>query len=66
MKFTPDYGIFYRDGYHEAGRPFDIDERDAEEMKAHGKVEGARQESFTVEAPAPAPKPRTRKAKQNG
>lgn len=64
MKFTPDYGVFYRDGYHPAGRPFEIDAKDAEEMKAHGTVEGARQESILVNAPAPDPAPkRTRKAK---
>lgn len=66
MKFTPDYGVFYRDGYHEAGRPFDIEPEDAEQMKAHGTVEGSRQESILVSEPAPDPAPapkRTRKAK---
>ena len=65
MKCTPFYGIFYNDGYHEAGRPFEIDEKDAEEMAKHGRIEGARQEQI-LEEPEPVlvPKPkRTRKPK---
>lgn len=62
MKCTPAYGVIYNGEYHPAGRPFEIDEKDAEEMKAHGKVEGARQEGLLPDAPEPAPK-KTRKAK---
>lgn len=58
MTLTPDYGVFYRDGFHEAGRPFEILPEDAEEMAKHGKLEGVRQEA--IEVPAPAPKPKTR------
>lgn len=62
MTCTPTYGVIYNGAYHPAGRPFEIDERDAEEMKAHGKVEGVRQEGILTDASDPAPK-RTRKAK---
>ena len=67
MKFTPDYGVFYRDGFHAAGEPFEILAEDAEEMKQHGRVEGLEAEAEAkaeaeTPAPAPAPKPkRTRK-----
>ncbi len=39
MKFTPNYTVSYKGTFHRAGVPFDIDEKDAAEMKIHGKVE---------------------------
>ena len=61
MKFTPDYGVFYRDGFHAAGEPFEILAEDAEEMKQHGRVEEPEPEAEAPD-PEPAPKPkRTRK-----
>ncbi len=62
MKFTPDYGVFYNDGFHQAGRPFEIRDEDAEEMSAHGTVERAEQSSI-FDDEAPAPKPRARRKK---
>lgn len=64
MKLTPHYGVIYNGVYHEAGRPFEIAEKDAEEMRKHGTVEGGQQES--IFATAPAPKPRGRAKKTEG
>lgn len=47
MKFTPDYTVSYKGKFHPAGKPFDIDEKDAAEMKRHGRVA----EAPTEEAP---------------
>lgn len=61
MKFTPEYGVFYRDGFHAAGEPFEILAEDAEEMKQHGKVEEPEPEAEAPESVLfPKPK-RTRK-----
>lgn len=62
MRFTPDYGVVYRDGFHPAGRPFEIRDEDADEMEAHGTVERAEQASIFADE-APAPKPRARRKK---
>lgn len=40
MKCIPRYTVSYRGRWHDAGRAFDIDEKDAEEMKKHGEVIG--------------------------
>lgn len=40
MKCIPRYTISYRGRWHDAGRAFDIDEKDADEMKKHGEVVG--------------------------
>ena len=61
MKFTPDYGVVYRDGFHPAGRPFEIRDEDAEEMSAHGTVERPEQSSIFDDAPAPKPRARRKK-----
>jgi len=61
MKLTPHYGIIYNGVYHEAGRPFEIDEKDAEEMRKHGTVEGVRQETILATAPATKPRGRAKK-----
>lgn len=39
MKFTPAYNVSYKGAFHPAGKPFEIDEKDAEEMRQHGNVE---------------------------
>jgi len=62
MKCTPKYNVIYNGEFHAAGRPFEIEEKDAEEMRAHGTVEGERQE--TILATAPAPKTRGRAKKE--
>lgn len=64
MKFTPAYGVFYRDGFHETGRSFEILPEDAEEMRAHGVIEGETPEAEPEAIPEPAPvKPRPRRKK---
>lgn len=40
MKCIPKYTVSYRCIWYDAGRAFDIDEKDAEEMKKHGEVVG--------------------------
>lgn len=40
MKFIPRYTVSYRGRWHDAGRAFDIDAADADEMKKHGEVVG--------------------------
>lgn len=44
MEFTPNYKVSYRGEFHDAGIPFDIDEKDVEEMSAHGMVSGYEKE----------------------
>lgn len=61
MTCTPYYGVIYNGVYHAAGRPFEIDENDAEEMKKHGVVEGTRQETILATAPAPKTRGRAKK-----
>jgi len=39
MRFVSNYTVSYRGQFYSAGQPFEIDERDAEEMKEHGTVE---------------------------
>lgn len=39
MKFTSRYTVSYHGSFHEAGKPFEIDAKDADEMSAHGIVE---------------------------
>lgn len=38
MKCIPKYTVSYRGRWHDAGRAFDIDAADANEMKKHGEV----------------------------
>lgn len=38
MKFVPNYTVSYHGEFHKAGIPFDIEDKDAEEMSAHGVV----------------------------
>lgn len=61
MKFTPNYGVWYRDGFHEAGKPFEIEAEDAEEMKQHGIVE---EPELDAEAPESEPSPRPKKTRK--
>jgi hypothetical protein len=44
--------VSYRGRWHDAGRAFDIDPADAEEMKKHGEVTGE-----PVQEPVQEPKP---------
>lgn len=39
MKFTPKYNVFYGGVFHKSGEAFEINDKDAEEMRKHGKVE---------------------------
>lgn len=39
MRFTPHYTVSYRGSFHKAGKTFNIDSADAEEMSKHGTVE---------------------------
>lgn len=39
MLFTPNYTVSYKGVYHRAGKPFEIDPKDREEMSKHGVVE---------------------------
>lgn len=39
MKFTPDYAVMYKGVRHTAGKRFEIDPKDADEMSKHGTVE---------------------------
>lgn len=41
MKFTPNYTVSYKGQFYPAGKPFEIDEKDADEMRRHGKTENA-------------------------
>lgn len=52
MKCIPRYTVSYRGRWHDAGRAFDIDPADAEEMKKHGEVTGE-----PVQEAAQDPKP---------
>lgn len=52
MKCIPKYTVSYHGIWHDAGRAFDIDEKDAEEMKNHGEVVGE-----PVQETAQEPKP---------
>lgn len=47
MRFTPHYTVSYKGKFHQAGKAFDIDSADAEEMSKHGAVEAV---NTTVEA----------------
>jgi len=38
MLFTPNYTVSYKGVFHPAGKPFDIDPKDRNEMERHGKV----------------------------
>lgn len=38
MKFIPAYRVSYNGNFYEAGKPFEIDSKDAAEMAKHGKV----------------------------
>lgn len=42
MKFTPDYRISYHGEFHNAGIPFDIEDKDVKEMSAHGVISGVK------------------------
>lgn len=39
MWFTPKYSVVYRGQLRQAGRRFEIEDEDADEMRAHGTVE---------------------------
>lgn len=53
MKFTPYYTVSYQGGFHPAGKPFDIDEKDAAEMQKHGLVEETPPEDSVPEETPP-------------
>ena len=53
MKCIPKYTVSYRGIWYDAGRAFDIDEKDAEEMKNHGEVVGEPVQE-TAQEPKPA------------
>lgn len=38
VRFVPAYGVFYHGSFHPGGEAFEIEERDAEEMRKHGEV----------------------------
>ena len=38
MRFVPEYRIYYGGRFYEAGQAFQIDEKDADEMRQHGTV----------------------------
>lgn len=38
MLFTPKYNVIYHGKLHESQKTFEIDEADAEEMRAHGII----------------------------
>lgn len=39
MRFTPHYMVSYKGTFHQAGKQFDIDSADAEEMSKHGSIQ---------------------------
>ena len=39
MKFTPECWVSYKGDFHPAGKPFEIDPADADEMGKYGAVE---------------------------
>lgn len=39
MKFTPNYTVSYKGAFYPAGKAFEIEPADAEEMQQHGKIE---------------------------
>jgi hypothetical protein len=41
---TPKYNVSYRGEFHAAGKPFEINADDAEEMKVHGAIEESTEE----------------------
>ena len=51
MKCIPRYTVSYRGIWHEAGRAFEIDAEDADELKKHGEIVGE---------PAPEPAKETK------
>lgn len=38
MRFIPKYRVGYNGEFYEAGQPFEINSKDAVEMRKHGKV----------------------------
>ena len=38
MKCIPNYRVGYKEKFYEAGQPFEINSKDAVEMRKHGKV----------------------------
>jgi len=57
MLFTPNYTVSYKGVFHPAGKPFDIDPKDRNEMERHGKVvedKPAQPASLTEKTEAPA------------
>lgn len=38
MRFIPNYCVSYHGEFHSAGRPFEIDQSDAQEMSKHGSI----------------------------
>lgn len=59
MRFTPNYTVSYHGEFHAAGKPFDIDAADEEEMKQHGTVD------LSGNSVAPAPRKPGRPRKTN-
>lgn len=39
MLFVPNYTVSYRGTFHPAGKAFEIDPIDSEEMKVHGTIQ---------------------------
>lgn len=54
MKCIPRYTVSYRGRWHDAGRAFEIDPADAEEMKKHGEVVGEPVQPHAQEPKPPA------------
>lgn len=44
MKFTPNYTVSYHGEFHKAGEPFEIEEKDINEMSVHGVVAETKRE----------------------
>ena len=54
MLFTPNYTVSYKGVFHPAGKPFDIDPKDRNEMERHGKVVEDKPTTLTEKTEAPA------------
>lgn len=55
MKFIPNYNVMYKGVFRESDEMFEIDEKDVEEMSAHGEiVEESTTHVPTVESEGPA------------
>lgn len=58
MRFTPKYHVIYNGSLRSPGVPFDIDPKDADEMRRHGTVEAGAETLPLAEETKPAPAPR--------